>query len=728
MPIDYSPEINEKLNALAAIDNPRSGQVVAIFWPSPVGIRYYVPMRYDQRQGYNTIVNILDPVKIYEKLAPNRGGSEWYLSIPHTGGIGDDTLSFEFGDVDHEMRNLYYTFGPDCLVKVYRWVPQVELLIEQWWGFLDAPSSITPDVFTISASLGVRSQRSVFPHRLRGAPGCQAAGFGGLFDTQEAVDESGCPYNDHLGGSIGNPGFTDCPQLQLSDCTARLDTDRFWLGSNLTKDGSAVVFAGAYLSANSQVRGNNTRSNAPFAVMLGGRFTAYEMGILDMVADVNTEHPERAARRVLADFSEGPIEGIGDLYIDDKYVQAQHLHLRLGAQGQAPSGFVTNASNFSLLAHASMATFGNDPSNPPDSVRVRGTFTGGYKRHRIYSAPGVYTLGSTNVRAWNLRTVLTNKLWGVGDAHSLYEDQDWIDLAASDNENIQFTDAKGVVRVCKRSTFSHYFNQPQPEDEVIRQICLWGGYTPRIQFGSKYRIFRLDKPQDLENAPEFRDYRRDGLEPNICSPSMTDWRTSLRLEPPKHPRDLTYQLNVSFCDASINYKQRTLTIADRNYQTEQGRKLGEYRFRQNSKSYFALGITEEAEVIYHAEQILANGEFFSGGLRTNQPISFNVWWKTDQTLKLHEYKVIKVYSTELPVKDDGSQRFTYYIILQRHELPNQQVRLVCQAYDETFFEREEISATPPDDPDPFIPFPFDFRIGDFVLATDGVRLKFERDV
>jgi hypothetical protein len=731
--IDYSEEVNQKLQALAQIHGAISGQVVAVHWPSPVGTHFYLPMRYDllNEGGYNKITSFLDPAKIYERLAPNHTGSDWRLELKHTGGIDDDSVAIELGDTDFLVRNIYYTFGADCLVEVYRWLPEVELLLGEWWGFLDAPSSMEPDITTFTASIGVRSRRSQFPHRLRGAPGCQAAGFGGRFATQDEVNECGCPHNQHLDGAIGVDGFTDCPQLQLSDCTTRLGTDAFWLGSSLTKDGRAVVFAGAYLSATSQVKGNNTRSNQPFALMLGGRFTAYEMGVLDMIADVNTAHPERAARRVLSDFSEGPIEGIGDVYIDDKYVQPQHFQLRLGEQGQAPSGFVGNVNNYSLLAHASMATFGNDPSAPAESIKIRGTFSGGYKRQRIYSAPGVFTLGSTNVRAWNLRTALTNKVWGVGDAHGLYVDQDWIDLATTDQENLSFTDRHGVARTCKRSTFAHYFNQPQPEDEVIRQIALWGGYAPRIQFGGKYRIGRLDKRPDLESVPQFYAYPHDGIEANIAAVSGSDLRTSLRLESPVNPRDLTYQMNVSFCDESINFKQRTITIEDRNAQTDQGRKLGEYRFRQGSKQYFALGITNEAEVLYHAEQILACGEFFSGGLRCNQPISFNVWWKTDLLMKLHEYKIIQVNSWnplhgrfDLPAKNDGDQRFYYYIILKRIRLRNNQVKLICQAYDETFFDREEPSGTPPTSTIPDAVYPFSYGGGSTVTTGDEIQLSF----
>lgn len=735
MPIDYSEIVNEKIAALAAIDSPVSGQIVAVYWPDPVGVRYYVPMRYQEINdfGYNNINTILEPARIYEKLSPNHTGSDWRLELKHTGGVDDDSVSIELGDLDHEIRNIYYTFGADCLVKVFRWIPQVELLLTEWWGFLDAPSALEPDITTFTASIGARSRRSLFPHRLRGAPGCQAAGFGARFATQAEIDECGCPYNDHIAGSIGMEGFTDCPQLELSDCVERLGTDRFWLGSNLTKDGRAVTFSGAFLSANSQVKGNNTRSNQPFAVMLGGRFTAYEIGVLDMIADTNTAHPERAARRVLSDFSEGPVVGITDVYIDDKYVQPQNFQLRLGEQGQPYSGFVGNVNNYSHLAHASMATFGNDPSAPAESIKIKATFPGGYKLQRIYSDAETFTLGSTNIRAWALYCALTNKLWGVGDAHGLYEIGDLIGIADEDQENLSFTDRHGVARSCKRSTFAHYFNQPQPEDEVIRQICLWGGYSPRIQFDGKYRLIRLDKRPDLEAAPEFFAYPHDGQEANICAVGRNDLRTSLRLEPPTNPRDLAYQLNVSFCDETINYKQRTITIEDRNAQTDQGRKLGEYRFRQGGKQYFALGITNEAEVIYHAEQILACGEFFSGGLRCNQPISFNVWWKTDLLAKLHEYQIIKINSWnpdrerfDLPTKDDGTQRFNYYIILKKLRLRNNQVKLICQAYDETFFDRESVVEDPPSVVIPDAPYPYSYTLTTPVVTGDEARFMFER--
>jgi hypothetical protein len=736
MGFDYSSQVNAKLAALAAIDSPVSGQVVAIHWAAPVGVRYYVPADYRlmPEQGFNKISDILDPAKIYVKLAPNNQSSDWRLELKNTGGLSDDSISIELGDIDQEITNIYYTFGADCLVEVFRWIPQVELLVNEWWGFLDAPSSIEPEKITFNASIGVRSSRSQFPHRLRGAPGCQAAGFGGRFATQDEVNECGCPYNNHLSGSIGISGFTDCPQLEVSDCTARLGTDQYWLGTELTADGRTAVFAGAYLSANSQVKGNSTRSNQPFAVHLGGNFTAYEMGVLDMIADTNTKHPEAAARRVLADFSEGPIQGISDVYIDGKFVQPQHFQLRLGEQGQPPSGFVGNVNNYSLLAHASMATFGNDPSATADSIRIRGTFSGGYSKQRIYSAPNVFSLGSTNIRAWNLRTVLTQKLWGAGDAHGLYVDQDWIDLAATDQENLSFTDRHGESRNCKRSSFAHYFNQPQPEDEVIKQICLWGGYTPRIQFDGKYRITRLDKKPDLNTVPELFAYPHDGgIEANICAVSGSDLRTSLRLEQPVNPRDLTYQVNVSFCDESIAYKQRTITIEDRNAQTNQGRNLGEYRFRQGSKQYFALGITNEAEVIYHAEQILFCGEFFSGGLRCNQPISFNVWWKTDLLLKLHEFQVIKVDSFNqqkgrpfLPTKLDGMQRFDYYIILKKIRLRNNQVKLICQAYDETFFDRENVTITPPVTVVGDTPYPYPYEPANPIVIGGEIQFGFQQ--
>ncbi|HYE74218.1 MAG TPA: hypothetical protein VEF04_12850 [Blastocatellia bacterium] len=725
---NYSTQIEEKLAALTAIKSPYSGQLLAIYWPAPLGVQYYMPMRYDRRQGYNKIADLLDPNRFQQRLAPNRTGADWLINLAHTGGLGDDTINFELGDVDKVVRNTYFNYGPDCRVRVYRWVPEVELLIEQWWGLLNAPGEITPDIFRGSAALGNRSVNSNFPKRLRGAPGCQAI-FGGLLDSQEEINEGGCPYNLHIGGLIGqiNPStglpFTFCPRLTRAQSIERLATDRFFL-SGVSTTAESVLYGSFGLAAGSKIKGNETRSSQPFAVMLGGRFIAYDVGIMEMIADRNPDHPERAARRVLSDFSEGPIGGIGDIYIDDKLVQPQHKQIRLGELGQDGTGFAPGTQNYSLLAHGSMATFGNNPDTPAEQVKVRVEFTSGYRNTRIYSAPGVFTKNSTTIRAWNVREMITNKIWGEGYAHGTLEDQDWIDLAASDQDYLQFTDAQGQVRNCTRSTFTHYFNQAQPFDEALRQACMWGGYSPLVQFNGKWRIFRLDKRPNLSNVPVFRDYARDGEKPNIAARDLNSGVTSLVLAQPRHPRDLTYQLNVSFCDEQTSFKQRTITIADLNYQTDQGRKLEEFRFNQKADPVFAIGITNEAEAIYHAEHILQCGPFFRGGLRTNQPIRFNTWWQWDQIYKLHEYKIIKVYSTELPTKADGSQRFQYYIILERHELPNQQVQILAQAYDETFFDRESITTPPEPPPPPDPPYPYSPGFTDPIIGDDYIRFGF----
>ena len=100
-------------------------------------------------------------------------------------------------------------------------------------------------------------------------------------------------------------------------------------------------------------------------------------------------------------------------------------------------------------------------------------------------------------------------------------------------------------------------------------------------------------------------------------------------------------------------------------------------------------------------------------------------------MKLHEYEVIWVDSWnpnrgrfDLPTKTDGTQRFRYYIILKRIRLRNNQVRLICQAYDETFFDREAVTLTPPTSsiPDPI--YPFSYGGGTPVVTGDEIQLSF----
>jgi hypothetical protein len=533
--------------------------------------------------------------------------------------------------------------------------------------------------------------------RIRGAPGCQAI-FGGLLSSQEEIDEGRCPYNRQLPGGTtglldGGQPFASCPQLEKSDCAARLGDALNWVGSDIGQDGNAVAISGGSVTSG-RVRGNETGSEQPFGILLGKRFVNYELPAMAIIADVNTSHPDRAARRVLAELSEGPIDGAINFYVDNKPVQYQQTNVRLGHPRQAPSPFTPDVNNYSWLAHAVVTTFGNDPNAPPESVKTRCEFTGGFNYSRVYSGPTTWTRASSDTRAWNLYAILTDKLWGRGEAHGEFDPQNFIDLAARDAEWVEFTDARGKVRQCQRSRFTHYYQGSRPSAIVLRELCLWGGYLPPQMIEGKYRVFTLDKEPDLAAVPVFFDERLEGQRPNILAEDRESYKTSVRVVNERHPRDLVYSLVVSFFDEQYNFKKRTITVADRHAQTAEGRKLGEFKFRRKAAQYEAVGVITEAEAVYRAEQILYEGEFGSGGLRNPYGVRLLVGFHEVEERRLYRGRVIRVLSDALP-KLAGAQKHEYFRILTIREREDLQAEIVAQVYDHTFHARETVLPSPP---------------------------------
>lgn len=728
-----APEI-AKATALAGAPKARAAEVVRISWPAPVGDQYYAALPFDDPvrcPGYDGIVAHLGGKQIIQALASPKGNPAIFIPLVQSADIGDETVNLKFADLKGELADLDAQYGADYRVKVFRYYPDVDWWKEVWDGILDSPSQAGESVFETTATVGVRVVGQQVPRRLQGAPGCQFI-YGGVLSSQAEIDEGGCPVNVHVGGSIGllNPATNPCAQLDKSDCIAQIGDALDYGGTDLSLD-SHVVSQSKGAGIQATVQGNETVNSQAMPVAAGLEFIAYELPVKAITPETNTNHPDKAALRVLCFFSTGPIGGIDtlEIYVNDTPVQPQNQNIRLGTARQPATGYSANVSNFSRVAHGYLVIFGNWAQAKSDQFKVRVKFTSGYTGVRRYTNATTYTTGATENRAAWLYTFRTEKIWGEGRAHSEFEHQDWADLANWCEQTVNFTDSKGKARSCKRATFNELVGGRELK-EVIKDFCLWGGFSTPLRLYGKSRIMPLIKEPDLAAVPVFHDEDYQAERPNIAWQQDRAGNRATVLYSRKRPRDLVYQLNITFYDRAYKYKPHPLTLRNPNYQIEGGRKIGAFQFNQNAKSYRAFGITYEDEAVYHAERIYLLGEFdgcdASGpGLLNNLEITFVTWYWYKEIYQLHKFKVIRVLSNNVQ-RATRFPQFEYFRIKAMREEADQRVVITAVPYIHSFYDRESVVVDPP--PPPPIDYPLDFPygrpygygIGDLLVEPDRV--------
>ena len=730
---EFSSAIRTKIDALrtrqAAGENFDVYEMVQIDWPSPDGTIYYSVTQVDE------VAFEPPPVSpVQARLIPD-GNPDWFLPVLIDATIGDEEVDLDFWDGDGVISDLLVDHGEGIKVTLLYWIPDEELLLPIWYGHLRLEDESEPDRCKLKAVQGFRSSEGLLPRRAHWRE-CQAI-FGGVFDTQEEIDENDCPYNKHIGGSVGNfetgsTPYASYPRHTRDDCTARLGNNDNFMLSHATQ--STVV-------ANNQTKGprlysvsqgNETSLKDPVPVIMGTR-RLRGMPVIAFRRDRNTNDPEHGWFVAIYEACEGPNHSLSgaEITVGSETQQAVPLHYnyRLGDQGQTPVSTLTphSYSSTALIVYA----FGwVDPETVDPGSASASVFILGLNNIRVYSDVDTYAVGYTNNRVWQIAKMLTDKRWGFGYDYDRLNIESFIAAAEWSAQNVQFVDYNGDEWPHTRGT-SHVELRGRKIQQQIEDMCLAGRLSRPFWFDGKIHIVPLKNEGDSyvgielsaegistseieltwtepsessgEGDPDVPFFTDGGDTPNILFEEVDGvWRSSI-----KRSRisdlDLTNRVECTFDDSEDEYLERPLRpIEDVDAQLRAGRVVGDFSRKTNIKKYALAGVVFEGQAIKVATGILDLGPFDEGGLQNNLELTFKAWYL--DCLDLYQSRRIRVQSSLIT-----RYGFQYFRVKSMKRLANLQVELTVQAYNETYMGQfEQVFGTipdPPDDPEDPTPTP-----------------------
>lgn len=689
---EFDSTTRTKLASLRTLHPDGSGievhELVQIDWPSPDGTIYYGVQQVDETAS---VAPSVSPIET--RLKPD-GDPNWFLPVGLGATIGDESVDLTFWDADGVMSDLILTHGEGIKATLYYWLPEVTLLLPVWFGHLESENESAVDYLKVKVVQGFRSQDVDVPGR-RHYQQCQAI-FGGLQQTQAAIDEGDCPYNFHLGGVVGNNNpatglpWTFCTRRDLQACIDRGVDPLFHL-SHL--DVTTVVLNqqthGGNLYSSSQ--GNETNLEDPVRVVMGWR-RIHDMKVMDFRLDLDNNHPNDGFFAAYYEGGEGPMPL--DVF--------SNVIVTIGGNSQQASGIRygyrrglrgTNQTPAPLSTHGYSGTafviywWGPiDPSTVDVSSATASAFVnGGLENVRIYSDETTYIEASTNNRVWQIARMMCDKRWGYGfDYDRLGKEDTWIDTATWSDAYVRFTDTFGTH-------WDHYRGLSNVDlggrkiQQQIDDICLAGRLSRPFIFNGKIHIIPLSAltTDELAAAPEFTD---EGDSPNIIfdEPEQGVFRSTLTTSA-KSSIELPNRIECTFDSSANDYLETPLApVEDIAAQLKAGRVIGDNALKRNIKKYSLLGVTEEAQAIKVAWSILDLGEFDEGGLQNNRKVTFKAWFA--DCIDLHPHKVIKVTSSRLTRYGFTHFRIASDGIKRENDL---QYEITAWAYNQTYMDAFE---------------------------------------
>lgn len=635
---EYDPTIQDKLDALQALTGAlrKPAELVVIYWPTPTGTKIYASAMYTQLPWWPDLADAIEtyfgePIPVTLTLIPN--GTP-FIDLPRAASVSDDTINLTFDDKDGEFSDLLMEYGEGIRCEVFGYWPAVDLLLSMWRGMLHQPKEMNRDQVKITATSGWRAPQMLVPKRPF-ATSCPFI-FGAFFDTQDEIDaHKGCPYNAHIGGDIGAPGFTDCPRRVKADCVERLETETFWPGFETREDPIANnQTKGPNLLA--KAIGNESALSDPIRVIAGERYVK-ALYLLAFRNELNNNHPEDGFGAALFAVSEGTNLAMWEFRINGELVGAEHFQIRLGALGQQPSDWSPDVNSYSGTAHCYGRIQGRfneaTASDYSGSIRVLGATD-----VRVYSDPDTYVEGYTTNRAWWLLHVLAHLRWGYGQDYPRFDIQSFIDAAAWCDEYVTLTDGNGNTFSGVRSTFNAEVT-PRAIQQQVKDICTAGRLGLPFEFEGKDVLVPL-KAEDLEDPaiPAFTD---EGTSRNIVydgAKSTLSWSVI-------SDESLTNQWTVNFDDADNGGVDTQFIFGDQAQQLRAGRAWGDRSKRVINKSQAGYGINSPQEAVRFGNSLLYLGPLDSGGILNPFSVKFTTWYS--EAFNVQNYKLIKVVNAKL---------------------------------------------------------------------------------
>lgn len=693
---EYSTEVQEKLETLAALPagQRKPAEVTALYWGAPDGLKVYSIAPYDEMAGYEDLPAALDTQLGYEdplivSLIPDRNTP--FADLPRSASISEDGTDFTFSDLDDEISRLIATHGEGVRCEVFGYWPAVDLLLSLWRGLTKAPKEMTRERVKLSASTGFRSPNMNLPRRPH-ATSCPFI-FGGLLSSQSEINyHKGCPYNVHVGGSIGVPGFTDCPRATVADCFTRLATKRYWPGFDVRPDPIANFVRGRNQAASAV--GNASNLSDPIRVVIGVRHVK-GLALLAYRNETNTAHPDKGFGAGLFEVCEGPVAALWNFYINGVFVGFEHQNLRLGALGQPPTFFSPNVNSFSGTAHAFGRIQGNFNGNQAASLTAS-IVCQGLNNIRVYSDPETYVEQYTTNRMWAILEALANPRWGYGSDYARYDIASAIECAEWCDETVAMHDPNGNLFTGTRSTCNVELTGRSVQQQV-NDLCVAGRIGLPFEFNGLDVFVPLKKETLDETVPTFTD---EGEDRNIVyegSKSSLAWSQISDSELPN-------QWTVNFDDYSNGGVETQLIFGDQRQQLRAGRAYGDRSVRVVNKSQPALGVNNFSEAARLGVMLLYLGPLDSGGIANNFEVKFTTWYS--QAFEVRNYKVIRVlnaklqsrillYFQSLNMPHFAGEAYTYFRVKKVVRKGDLKVEITAQVYPEDFYEAIEDVAEPP---------------------------------
>ncbi len=610
---------------------------------------------------------------------------DWFLPVPLDSTIGDEEIDLEMWDGDEVMSQRLIDNGEGCKIELYYWFPQESLLLPVWHGHLRNEDEAAVDKIKFKAVQGFRSSDANVPGRAH-YQNCSAI-FGGVLTSTAEVAEHDCPYDLHLGGSVGinDPGtglpWTYCNRLDTQSCIDRGVDPKYHLSHRtITATVQNNQSHGPNLLSMSQ--GNETNLKDPVRVVMGMR-RIHGMQVLAFRRDINNNDPDHGWFYAMYEVAEGPIMSISQVVItvggQEQNAVPMHYNYRLGTRGQTSASSALTPHGYSGTSHI-IYNFGwCDPSSVQPGDASASAIVEGLDNIRIYTDDTTYTEQWTSNRAWQLARILCDKRWGYGYDYDRLDMTSWIAAADWCDQPVRYTDTFG-------DQWDHIRSDSHPElkgkkvQQQIEDLCMAGRLSRPFLFNGKIHVvpLRALTSGELEtDVPVFTDEGDSGR--NII---WEDGKSTLTISR-KSDLDLPNRIECTFDDQTNNWLETPLNpVEDVDAQLAAGRVVGDKARKINPKKYALLGVTNKNQAIKMAWSLLDLGPHDEGGLQNNLSPKMKIWFI--DSLDLHMEKVIKVDSSRLL-----KYGFSYFRIKKMKRLSDLKVELELQAYNETYMDTFE---------------------------------------
>jgi hypothetical protein len=685
------------IDEILALDKPKVAEVIKVEWAED-DIRYYSTSAYNHIVPFTGITQYLDDGNGGLGTIEPRLISSGFHSYEKSADLRTEEISITFADTDNSIKTAFRTYGDGAKLDLIYYYPDVDLWFSDWFGSLMQPDSWGRGNVQCRASNGFKSRELTVGRRTK--PQACPFVFGGKLSILTEYRGNGCPYNRQVGGSTGNLNggvpYTECDKSE-GNCIARLGAHsngraKYW-GAFDTDVQPLQTDANGYLA---RTKGNTSQLKIPLRIIAGAKYVSGNENQFYR-KELNANDPERGFVAGQWLIGEGPNELIDEIYVNDKRIESQHLNVRLGTYGQAPTAYAPNIQGFSCTG-LFFARYGwtNAATTELNALSTRARVHG-YNKVRMYSDEDSYTEGWTNNRAWWLMEIYTNLRFGLSHLHNRFWIEDIIEAADWVDDYVRFTDNFGNIYDHYRAIFDAII-EPRAAAELIIDICRSGRLSVPFQYDGKYTIQTL-RPLTEDELADVRIFSDRGSNRNI----VWDGVQSITLSK-INDKQLVNHIELKYEDDEKLDRERPVTVQDENQKLQAGKAYGngDSSPMDVPKNFVAYGCRQREQVIKLGFALLNLGEFDEGGIQNNLRVQFTVGF--EQALGLKKFQVIKVESDLLEDED-----FEYFRIMSMRKTSSKEtnlVTIVAQAYNHDYStDLEVLASSLPLPPTPTPPTP-----------------------